>query len=71
MARPMPSPLPPEVPRSKTAAGAIEQHSYLHVVLTAAQRGNNLVLFFPPIVDAKAPDANSAPKQDAKNGEKK
>jgi cytochrome c len=42
-----------ETRETKDGAGAAVKHSSLRVVLNAAQRGNNLVLFFPPIADAK------------------
>jgi cytochrome c len=51
-----------ETVETKTAGGVLAKHSVLHVVLTAANRSNNLILFFPPIADAKippAPDAHS------------
>jgi hypothetical protein len=60
-----------ETVETKTAAGVLEKHSYLRVVLTAARRGNNFVLFFPPIVDAQGADAKAAPEQGAKTGVKK
>lgn len=60
-----------EVVETKTAAGGVESHAFMRLALTAAKRDNNLVLFFPAIVDAKATDAKNAPGEAAPKAEKK